>query len=80
MHRALVSGSEQFIYPYMGKGVQIFTRYLDEYSDKAVYNREILLIQSSGSGKSRLITEATKTNLGIMLNLRDSKGTWVTFL
>ena len=81
----MMSSGPQFEYGFLGKGVQMFNRYLDKHflnvldeskgtKRDGYYNREILLIQSSGSGKSRLITEFTKTNLGILLNLRKPEG------
>ena len=56
---------------YEGIGLKLFDRYLLRSSDiYAAYHREVLVIQSSGSGKSRLITEALKTHLGILYNVR----------
>lgn len=72
----LATISQQFAFPFIGKGVRLFTQFLDNSEmSHGFHNREVLLIQSSGSGKSRLVTEATLTNLGILLNLRDAKGT-----
>ena len=63
-------GPKDFLQPYRGKGVKLFQAYLEEFAYSEVARREIPVVQSSGSGKSRLITEATRQNLGILFNVR----------
>lgn len=53
-----------------GNAHEIFQSYLEK-SVKDVYHREILVLQSSGCGKSRLITEAMQQNFGILYNTRN---------
>ena len=65
-----LSGRDEFARPYKGIGLSLFNRYLRACSSLPSYHREVLVIQSSGSGKSRLITEALKTHLGILFNVR----------
>lgn len=50
-----------------------------ERRESPVYHRELLIIQSSGSGKSRLISEALKSHLGILFNVRNPNGTSLPF-
>ena len=53
----------------MGPGLDIFQDWLKVVSSDQAYCREIVMVQSSGSGKSRLVTDATRINLGILLNV-----------
>ena len=68
---SLFVGKDEFGAPFVGEGVQLLHEYLNKCdTHRAAYNREILVVQSSGSGKSRLFTEATKHNLGVLFNVR----------
>lgn len=49
-----------------------FSLYLDRLASD-LDRREIPVLQSSGSGKSRMVTEVLKTHLGILLNLRGNR-------
>lgn len=70
------SGQEQFVRPYQGNAVQRFCAHLESIrSHEALRHRELPIIQSSGSGKTRLISEALKSHFGILFNVRSSNCT-----
>ena len=74
---------EGFQTEYCGEGMQLFETYLSNAEARPrheIYSREIVVVQSSGIGKSRMMTEATCYNLGILLNVRSEKGTFLFFL
>lgn len=68
--------STDFTRGFMGDALDRFIKRLraDSQLPQPFYHREILVVQSSGSGKSRLITEVTKRHLGILLNVGTPSG------
>lgn len=54
---------------FVGSDDALFQRYLAETAELRVYNREILVIQSSGSGKTRIVTQALKQNIGVLFQV-----------
>lgn len=73
------AGQDEFERDYEGDAVQRFCARLEGHGSlENLYHRELLIIQSSGSGKSRLISEALKSHLGILFNVRKPGCTLLT--
>ncbi|CUA77698.1 hypothetical protein RSOLAG22IIIB_06735 [Rhizoctonia solani] len=81
----VLTGSSQsraaFEQPYRGDLPRLFKEALDEYAEsdsglgacEKVYNRSIVVIQSSGTGKSRLVDEMGYLGFTIPINLGESR-------
>lgn len=72
MHEAVI---DTFRADFKGDANKTFDAYLKKSDALRPDNREVLILQSSGCGKSKLITQCLRENAGILFNTRDPYGT-----
>lgn len=71
----IVTHAKAFGNAFQGTSHHAFEHYLDDLLPMKYYTREIPVLQSSGSGKTRTITKTLERNIGVLFNVRRSSCT-----